>query len=129
MKNRIAKRLAGVIVMAGLLSFICAFVLIATGSVKVVRVAPPAIVHATNVFAGQPKRPVPVIDLNDTTKVQCLGYDLERMGLKVASTIVDAGDATKAACDAQEAAVRKASDEHIAALERQMRAEKSRNKK
>lgn len=57
----------------------------------------------------------------DTTRVQCLGYDTQHMALKVAPTIIDQSGNTKAACDAQDAAVRKASDEHIAALARSER--------
>jgi len=129
--KRLMRKLTGVfIAIAGVCVVVGSLQLIASTFVKVVKVAPPAFAGAKNVFAGQPKRPIPVIDLkaSDTSRVQCLGYDLERMGLKAAPTSIDPGDGTRTTCDAQDAAVRKLSDEHIALLDRQMRAER-RNKK
>jgi hypothetical protein len=50
-----------------------AFLLVSRG-VTVVHVAPPKIADATYVFAGQSKRPIPVIDLrakSDSGKITC----------------------------------------------------------
>ena len=60
--------------MAGILSALCIAIFCVAKFTPTEHIRPPAAVHATNVFAGQPKRAIPVIDLrakSDSDKITC----------------------------------------------------------